>query len=200
MLLKAWHNSSPKLYSRQLPRIQSSSIYTQSAFLGHKYARIRQNTRTMPTELTRPQPDSPDSSPKHIDKKPRLGSATPQNGHSPPHLARPATPTFMNRSTIVQQPGSHPKFVYPPKKEKVKEKTSKKASKRKQRDQLPEPCSSDDIIARDVAALLGQETVQSILADGTERSSPFEYGQELELVVSELSSNGMPLLHLYPAM
>ena len=70
---------------------------------------------------------------------------------------------------------------------------SKKASKiakRKQKHVLPEPYSSDDVLWRDVVALLGNDTVEHALQQGTEWDPPFDYHHEVEVEVSKLSSNG----------
>ncbi|KAG5352662.1 hypothetical protein J132_07753 [Termitomyces sp. J132] len=67
---------------------------------------------------------------------------------------------------------------------------SKRAKKRKEKNGLPEPCSAEDVLWRDVIAALGQDVVDQALEDGTESDSPFEYHQELELEVSSVCSNG----------
>ncbi|KAG6333304.1 hypothetical protein ID866_5781 [Astraeus odoratus] len=63
---------------------------------------------------------------------------------------------------------------------------AKKSAKRT----LPEPCSSEDVLWHDVVSLLGSETVDQKIAQGTEWDSPFGFREELEVVVSKLSSNG----------
>ncbi|KAH7923776.1 tRNA methyltransferase [Leucogyrophana mollusca] len=70
--------------------------------------------------------------------------------------------------------------------------------KKKQKHILPEPYSSDDVLWRDVMALLGQDVVNHALEEGSEWDSPFEFKQELEVEVSKLSSNG-DALALAPA-
>ncbi|KAG6888915.1 hypothetical protein C0992_007102 [Termitomyces sp. T32_za158] len=61
-------------------------------------------------------------------------------------------------------------------------KESKRAKKRKGKaSSLPEPCSAEDVIWRDVIAMLGQDVVDQALEDGTEFDSPFEFHQELEV-------------------
>ncbi|KAG8910760.1 tRNA(m5U54)methyltransferase [Tulasnella sp. 418] len=70
---------------------------------------------------------------------------------------------------------------------------SKKDAKKKRRQRKqppPESGSSEDILLRDVKALLGEEAVQESISLGTEFESPLSKGQELEVIVSELSSNG----------
>jgi tRNA (uracil-5-)-methyltransferase len=71
-------------------------------------------------------------------------------------------------------------------------KQSKQPKKRKfKRPASPEPGTSEDVILRDVMALLGSEAVQAAKDAGSDYTSPLERGQEIDLVVSELSSNGM---------
>ncbi|KAG8870963.1 tRNA(m5U54)methyltransferase [Tulasnella sp. 331] len=57
----------------------------------------------------------------------------------------------------------------------------------------PEPGSSEDVILHDVMSLLGAEQVASAMKNKSDYTSPLEKGQEIELVVSELSSNGESL-------
>lgn len=54
----------------------------------------------------------------------------------------------------------------------------------------PEPGSSEDVILRDVMALLGSEAVADANKLSLDYTSPLEKGVEIELLVSELSSNG----------
>ena len=69
-------------------------------------------------------------------------------------------------------------------------KLSARQRKKKQREDLPEPCSPDDVLWRDVTALLGKDYVDSVLDDGSDRDSPFEFREEVELEVVALSSGG----------
>ncbi|KAG6900364.1 hypothetical protein C0993_011995 [Termitomyces sp. T159_Od127] len=70
-------------------------------------------------------------------------------------------------------------------------KESKRAKKRRDKKSgLPEPCSAEDVIWRDVIAILGEDVVDQALEDGTEFDSPFEFHQELEVEVSSICSNG----------
>lgn len=74
-------------------------------------------------------------------------------------------------------------------------KKASKSAKRKQKRVLPEPYSSEDVLWRDIVALLGDDTVGHALQHGTEWDSPFDFRQEVEVEVSTLSSNGDALAH-----
>jgi tRNA (uracil-5-)-methyltransferase len=73
-------------------------------------------------------------------------------------------------------------------------KKASKKSKKKQKHILPEPYSTGDVLWRDVVALLGSDVVENALQHGTEWTSPFDHREEVEVVVSTLSSNGA---HMY---
>ena len=81
------------------------------------------------------------------------------------------------------------------------EKQSKqKALKKKKKKQLPpEPYSHDDVLWRDVRDLLGAGVADGIIEDGKEWESPFQYGEELEVEVSTISSTGAFLSRLASA-
>ncbi|KIJ58937.1 hypothetical protein HYDPIDRAFT_118997, partial [Hydnomerulius pinastri MD-312] len=64
---------------------------------------------------------------------------------------------------------------------------------KKQKHLLPEPCSSDDVLWHDVKSLLGEEKVDCRIMEGTEWDAPFDFKDELEVMVSKLSSNGNAL-------
>ncbi|KAJ7189864.1 hypothetical protein GGX14DRAFT_607794 [Mycena pura] len=71
-----------------------------------------------------------------------------------------------------------------------------KMQKRKaQYSALPEPCSPDDVLWREINDVLGEAYVNNSLSDKTDRQSPFEYHQELEVLVQvvALSSTGSAL-------
>jgi hypothetical protein len=65
-----------------------------------------------------------------------------------------------------------------------------KRSKKKKHTTL-QPGSSEDVISREVVALLGEQLVARTEADGAEWSSPFGFREEVELTVSSISSSGM---------
>jgi hypothetical protein len=64
-------------------------------------------------------------------------------------------------------------------------------NKKKRRPTLPEFGSSEDVISREVVALLGDQVVAQAEADGVEWESPFGFREEVELTVSSISSSGM---------
>ncbi|KAI0704326.1 S-adenosyl-L-methionine-dependent methyltransferase [Cytidiella melzeri] len=65
--------------------------------------------------------------------------------------------------------------------------------KRKVKHKLPEPYSSEDVVHRDVIALLGKDLVDNLIEEGKDWTSPFGMKEEVELTVSSLSSNGESL-------
>lgn len=73
-------------------------------------------------------------------------------------------------------------------KKQPKHKKNKKIARR-----APEPFSHDDILSREVIALLGKDYADEAKAADLDWNSPFELSQHLELTVSVLSpSTGMP--------
>lgn len=73
----------------------------------------------------------------------------------------------------------------------VGKRSKKKGSKRKkQKRHLPEPYSHEDVLWRDVRNLLGASIADGIIQEGNEWESPFQYGEELEVEVSAISSTG----------
>lgn len=68
--------------------------------------------------------------------------------------------------------------------------SSKKSKKKKQKHVLPEPYSPGDVLWRDIVALLGSDTIEHAQQHGTEWESPFGHLEEVEVEVSQLSSNG----------
>ncbi|KAJ7078227.1 tRNA methyltransferase [Mycena crocata] len=73
-------------------------------------------------------------------------------------------------------------------------KQSKSQKKRQQYNALPERCSADDVLWREIKDVLGEEYVNAALEEGTDRQSPFEYHQELEMQVVALCSSGSALV------
>ena len=81
----------------------------------------------------------------------------------------------------------------------VEKQPKQRASKKKKKKQLPpELYSHDDVLWRDVRDLLGAGVADGIIEDGKEWESPFQYGEELELEVSAISSTGTFPLRLSP--
>jgi hypothetical protein len=62
---------------------------------------------------------------------------------------------------------------------------------KKKKHTTPQPGSSEDVVSREVVALLGEELVARAEADGVEWASPFGFREEVELTVSSISSSGM---------
>ncbi|KZT35431.1 tRNA methyltransferase [Sistotremastrum suecicum HHB10207 ss-3] len=69
-------------------------------------------------------------------------------------------------------------------------KKDKANKKRKKKHAEIEPYSSDDVLWRDVTALLGAEATSEAASKGTEWDAPIEWGAEVEVEMSELASNG----------
>ena len=85
----------------------------------------------------------------------------------------------------------------PPKAEKQ---PKQRASKKEKKKHLPpELYSHDDVLWRDVRDLLGGGVADGIIENGKEWESPFQYGEELEVEVSTISSTGTFLSRLPPA-
>ncbi|KAJ7660000.1 S-adenosyl-L-methionine-dependent methyltransferase [Mycena rosella] len=101
-------------------------------------------------------------------------SSPPSDAPAPkkPRLEAPDVP----KSTAAKQP-----------------KQSKSQKRRQQYSALPEPCSADDVLWREINDVLGADYVKTALAEGTDRQSPFEYHQELEMRVVALCSSGVAL-------
>lgn len=94
----------------------------------------------------------------------------------------------MDESNVTTEDTSIPVVSGPSKK-------VSKSAKRKQKRILPEPYSSEDVLWHDIVALLGNDTVDHALQQGTEWNSPFDFREEVEVEVSTLSSNGDALAH-----
>lgn len=66
----------------------------------------------------------------------------------------------------------------------------RKSKKKKPKHTLPEPYSNEDVLWRDITELLGAAAVDKSIADKKEWDSPFEYREEVQLVVSSLTPSG----------
>jgi tRNA (uracil-5-)-methyltransferase len=127
---------------------------------------------TAQTGQTRPNPCSSSSSSSPIGKKPRLEK----------HAEAPVTDQVQGQSMAGTTL-------------KGKKTTRKEARKAKKKGLHipPEPYSTEDVLWRDVVAVLGQDVVDTAVNEGTEWDSPFEFREEVELIVHSLSSNGTRL-------
>lgn len=123
--------------------------------------------RQMSEAKTRSQPDFVEGSAQHIEKKLRLDD----------HAAAPAPAETADPEA--------PKVKVPSKKD-------LKRARRRERalHTLPEPYSNEDVLWKDIVGVLGQETVDSALEDGTEYESPFQFKDEIEVDVKDISSSG----------
>jgi hypothetical protein len=93
---------------------------------------------------------------------------------SPPQPSRQP----LDKKHPLAFPQSH---VQPPKRNKKRKYTP------------PEPGSPEDVISREVIALLGEQLVARAEADATDWVSPFGFREQVELTVSSVSSSGMSL-------
>lgn len=146
-----------------------------------------------------------DADVRHVNKKPRLGSKTPdvvaerkevreevvevpekpvrteeQQPRPPPPAAAlepaEAGPSLFNALTSI-----------------IKKDVATRKQRQKQRKiqaKLPEPYSKEDIVWREIVRLLGQEEVDAIVAKEKDWESPLERFTEIEVTVSMLSSSG----------
>ncbi|KAI5830232.1 S-adenosyl-L-methionine-dependent methyltransferase [Schizophyllum commune Tattone D] len=106
---------------------------------------------------------------------------------------RPRSPSPKSiRSTSEKEPPSKKQRIESagPNKRTFKANPKNRKQKRKNKDAAPEPCSPDDVLRRDIADVLGAETVETLTAGETEAAPPFEFKEELEATVSKLSSSG----------
>ncbi|KAH9891188.1 hypothetical protein C8Q73DRAFT_114143 [Cubamyces lactineus] len=107
---------------------------------------------------------------------PRSRSGTP---------AEPPEKRLRLDSDIPVHPQDAPAAVQAPPSTSKKQPKQKKNKKNARR--VPEPYSHDDILAREVIALLGQEYADAAKASNLDWDAPFEQSQQLELTVSCLS-------------
>ena len=106
---------------------------------------------------------------------------------------RPRSPSPKStRSTSEKEPPAKKQRIESagPNKRTFKANPKNRKQKRKNKDAAPEPCSPDDVLRRDIADVLGAETVETLTAGETEAAPPFEFKEELEATVSKLSSSG----------
>lgn len=74
----------------------------------------------------------------------------------------------------------------------VPKKGGKKQSKRQKKkvQSLPESCSPEDVLWKDIVSVLGQEAVDASMEEGNDLQSPFAVHDEVEVEVKILGSNG----------
>lgn len=158
----------------------SRSVYITPGYLTGAFKARRKMTEVIPQ--TRPLSEveaDPSEVMPSVGKKPRLDIEVEPSGEQP--VASTST-------TTKREPARAGK------------KSEKKASKKKKKKQLPpELYSHDDVLWRDVRDLLGVEVADGIIKEGKEWESPFQYGDELEVEISAISSTGAPLPGLFPS-
>ena len=168
-------SQSPFLISPPISR----SIYVPPGFLTNPFKARRKMAQVVPQTrpLSEVEPD-PGGFLTSVEKKPRLGVDVGRSEDQP----------VASTSTVAATASTKQKSADGGKQSK------KKASKRKkQKHLLPEPYSNEDVLWRDVRGLLGAEAVDGIIKEGREWDSPFQYGEEVEVEVTAISSTGMHL-------
>ena len=143
--------------------IRKGYYHSLPPFLGLSHRKTMDDSPQ--TGQTRPKPGSGSSSP--IGKKPRLET--------------PSEAITLDRIKDHLVSSAIPK------------KSAKKEARKAKRKGLhipPEPYSTEDVLWRDVASVLGQDVVDKAVEDGIEWESPFQFREEVELTVHSISSNG----------
>lgn len=135
--------------------------------------------RNMEVPTARSRSVSPTQQPH---KKPRLDEAEKSGdvGGAETEGLAPDAPA----EAMAVEPGSAVKSSKP------RGKRGGKKDRRKVKHKLPDPYTSEDVVHRDVIALLGQDVVDRLIEEGKDWTTPFQMREEVELTVSALSSNG----------
>lgn len=154
-----------------LPRIVRTASTTQRP--SYKFEPSTGNRRKDPMAEIH-HPPTPDRDDSHISKKARLED---EGGAETAHVVPSDEAMHDAESSTAQQPKAKP---------------AKNRNKKHKKHKIPaiEPYSNEDVIYHDVKALLGEDAVLKAQEEGSDLKAPFERWQELELVVSALSSNG----------
>jgi len=67
----------------------------------------------------------------------------------------------------------------------------KPKKKKKRKDPpLPEPCSGADVLYQEIRELVGGDVVDKVTQAGSAFQSPFTFGEEVEVKIEMISSNG----------
>ncbi len=122
---------------------------------------------------------------------PRSRSFTPPGSGPPPEKRQRLDTELHPAEQITLQgapasdhaPSTSADAAAPKSKKNAKSKNKNKKNARR----APEPFSSEDILTREVIALLGQEYVDSTAAQNLDWDAPFEQSTQLELTVSRIS-------------
>ena len=127
--------------------------------------------RKMATTHSHPRSESPTATlPQPPEKKPRLEDS----------LANPAQPSVFVQDAApdADSPAAKPSAGNKPSKAKKNKKTARR---------VPDPFSHDDILTREVIALLGQDYADLLTSEKADWNAPFEQSTQLELTVSRIS-------------
>lgn len=103
-------------------------------------------------------------------KKPRLHSSSP-----PP----------LGKTSYIEEKSALELYTS----QKAPEKLSRKARQKQKRIKI-EQYSSEDVVFQDVMNLLGNDVFEKAISDGSDWNSPFQHREEVQLVVSSLTSTG----------
>ena len=169
--IRVWVRSSPNFRSPSsspflIPPSTSRSIYATPGFLTKAFKTRRKMAQVVP----RARPLS------EVETDP---SGVLTSGEKKPRLERSEEQPVASTSTTKQKPANGEK------------QSKKKASKKKRQKRLPpEPYSHEDVLWRDVHELLSAEVADGVIGEGKEWESPFQYGEEVEVEVSAISSTG----------
>ncbi len=162
-----------------LPHSFIHSVQTRSLYKLARNPSILARTRMMTTLSAGPgsKRELQATDEGSIEKRPRLDAPESETAISKPPQAVTSTASREH----PQQGATKTTNKQPP-----------RMTKRQKKKRLNiEPCSHDDVYWREVIGLIGQETVDSIAEAGQELESPFEFREEVDLEISQLSSNGM---------
>lgn len=181
-LLSTNKNLALKFWQTHMFRLQAWHIRPRRLF---SFSSKKSNMTGIPVETFLPTSQASESgSPtaaSPLKKKPRLHSS------SPPPLGEIS---YAEEKPALQL--STP--------QKAPEKLSRKARQKQKRIKI-EQYSSEDVVFQDVKNLLGNHVFEKAISDGSDWNSPFEHREEVQLVVSSLTSTGkLPssLLHRIP--
>jgi hypothetical protein len=102
------------------------------------------------------------------------------------NVARPASPL----QTPIPSSDKRPRSTSPQVAAQAATRSTGPKRRKKPKRTPPESGSPQDVISREVLALLGNELVAQAEADGLDWESPFGFREEAQLTVSTISSSG----------
>ena len=121
---------------------------------------------------------------------PRSRSTSPTAVSAPPEK-KPRLDVSPESAEPVQIQDAPADYQAPPSASTSKKHAKNKKNKRNQR-RVPEPFSSDDILTREVIALLGPDYVQTVVDENLDWDAPVEQFTQLELTVACISPSTGP--------